>query len=148
MLSRHWLTATLRAGSTRGPHALRCFSATRLARDVTPSKLSYEEKYAEKLQRRAQECVRASFMCCHRLTCSRQGKSVADLCAELKEQEKQRRLQRLREESSKAPQAAQGTPASTTPSSSSSSSAAPSVASSSRRDSSPVKVRGVLIRVV
>ncbi|TBU34838.1 ATP11-domain-containing protein [Dichomitus squalens] len=122
MVFRHWLSAALRASPSRGSHALRSFSSTRCAHDITLPRVNYEEKYAEKLQRRAQE----------------QGKSVADLRAELKEQERQRRLQKLKEESSKGPQLAQSSPASA-PSSSAASSVSTSSGSSSRKDSSPVK---------
>ncbi|KAI1797513.1 ATP11-domain-containing protein [Ganoderma leucocontextum] len=122
MLSRHWLSASLRAGPSRSPTVSRLFSSTRLAREIASPRVPYDEKYAEKLQQRAQE----------------QGKSVSDLRAELKEQEKQRRLQKLQEERSKAPQAARTSSASS-PSPSSPSSTSSSIGSASRKDNSPVK---------
>ncbi|KAI0374566.1 ATP11-domain-containing protein [Pilatotrama ljubarskyi] len=104
--------------------SVRALSSTIVRRDAVPAstKVNYEEKYAEKLRRRAQE----------------QGKSVEQLRAELKEQEKQRRLQRLKEESSKS----SGTPEAPLPAKSraESSSAAPQSSTAAvRKDSSPVK---------
>lgn len=73
----------------------------------------------------------------------RKGKSVAELRAELKEQERQRRLQRLKEESSKASEVLSQPSASTSTSPSSSSATLSPPASAPRKDSSPVKVRNL-----
>ncbi|KAM5531498.1 hypothetical protein V8D89_014823 [Ganoderma adspersum] len=121
MLSRHWLSVTLRASPPSGLTASRLFCSTRLARDIVSPGVNYDEKYAEKLQQRAQE----------------RGKSVSDLHAELKEQERQRRLQKLQDDGSKASQVTHTSASS--PSPSSPSSASSSVGSASRKDSSPVK---------
>ncbi|TFK93020.1 ATP11-domain-containing protein [Polyporus arcularius HHB13444] len=107
---------------------VRLFSSTCMKRDVGLSspRINYDEKYAEKLQRRAQE----------------QGKTVADLRAEIKERERQerlRRLQRLKEETSKASEVLSDFSASTSPSSSSSTATVSPPASAPRKDSSPVK---------
>ena len=74
------------------------------------------------------------------LPCHRQGKSITDLLADLKEQERQKRLLQRKEESTKAPEVGPKSPASTSPSSASSHATSPSSTSSSRKDSSPVKV--------
>ncbi|KAI0771020.1 ATP11-domain-containing protein [Trametes elegans] len=119
MLSRR---AALLAARSRP--AFRTFSLTRVYRDAglaTP-KVNFEEKYAEKLQRRAQE----------------QGKSVDQLRAELKEKEKQRRLQKLKEESSKSAGTSEP-PSSSQPSPNASSATPPPASNAARKDSSPVK---------
>ncbi|KAI0651463.1 ATP11-domain-containing protein [Trametes meyenii] len=119
MLSNRVFLSTLRWRSS-----LRTFSSTSSlwnAGIVTP-KVNYEEKYAEKLQQRARE----------------QGKSVEDLRAELKEQEKQRRLQRLKEASSASSGASE--PPLVTKSSPNAPSTTPKPpAAAARKDSSPVK---------
>ncbi|KAI0358969.1 ATP11-domain-containing protein [Trametes cingulata] len=103
----------------------RAFSSTLVSRDAglaTP-KVNYEEKYAEKLQRRAQE----------------QGKSVEQLRAELKEQERQRRLQKLKEESIKSSGMSESPLPAKSSAEPSSAASKPSASASSRKDSSPVK---------
>ncbi|KAI0823148.1 ATP11 protein-domain-containing protein [Trametes gibbosa] len=100
--------------------SLRSFSLGVVTRNAG-QQVSFEEKYAEKLQQRAHQ----------------QGKSVEQIRAELKEQERQRRLQRIKEESGKS----SGTME--TPlrgkSSPDASSGAPKVSIAARKDSSPVK---------
>ncbi|KAI8983385.1 ATP11-domain-containing protein [Trametes punicea] len=108
----------------RSRSAFRSLSLSAVSRDgglATP-KVNYEEKYAGKLQRKAQE----------------QGKSVEQLRAELKEQERQRRLQKLKEESSKNKGMSE-TPRRTNASPDQSSVASTSAAAPTRKDSSPVK---------
>ncbi|RPD81606.1 ATP11-domain-containing protein [Lentinus tigrinus ALCF2SS1-7] len=124
MLPRLLLPSSLRHGKLSATRSLRFFSLTSVHRDagLSSPKVNYDDKYAEKLQRRAQE----------------QGKSVADLKAELKEQERQRRLQRLKEESSKASEVLSDSFASTSSSSPSPATTSPS-ANAPRKDSSPVK---------
>ncbi|KAI0735572.1 ATP11-domain-containing protein [Earliella scabrosa] len=125
MLSRSRISAAVRTGLSTRRLGLRTFSSTPLWRDsgLGSPRVKYEEKYAEKLQRRAQE----------------QGKSITDLLADLKEQERQKRLLQRKEESTKAPEVGPKPPASTSPSSASSHATSPSSTSSSRKDSSPVK---------
>ncbi|KAH9891092.1 ATP11-domain-containing protein [Cubamyces lactineus] len=109
------------ASSSRA--TFRTFSSTQvfLNAGLASPKVNYEEKYAEKLRKRAQE----------------QGKTVEQLRAELKEQERQKRLQKLKEESSKSTGTSE-TPRETKPSPNASSPASPA-AKSTRKDSSPVK---------
>ncbi|KAI0719145.1 ATP11-domain-containing protein [Cerioporus squamosus] len=123
MLARSLLPFSLRRGCLPVKN-LRLLSSTSIKRDagLSSPRVNYEEKYAEKLRRRAQE----------------QGKSVDDLRAELKEQERQKRLQRLKEESSKASEVLSDPSASTSSSSSSPATGSPP-ASAPRKDSSPVK---------
>ncbi|KAH9846613.1 ATP11-domain-containing protein [Lenzites betulinus] len=119
MLSRRALSFVPRS---RAP--LRNFSLTAVARNagLTSPQVNYEEKYAEKLQRRAQQ----------------QGKSVEQIRAQLKEQERQRRLQRIKEESSKPSGTSETSlPPKTSPDASSGA-PKPSI-SKARKDSSPVK---------
>ncbi|KAI0336242.1 ATP11-domain-containing protein [Cubamyces sp. BRFM 1775] len=103
--------------------AFRTFSSTHAFRNagLASPKVDYEEKYAEKLRRRAQE----------------QGKTVEQLRAELKEQERQKRLQKLKEESSKSTGTSEA-PRETKPTPDAPSPARPAP-SSARKDSSPVK---------
>ncbi|KAI0666269.1 ATP11-domain-containing protein [Trametes maxima] len=119
MLSNRVLLFSLRSRST-----LRTFASTSSfwnAGLVTP-KVNYEEKYAEKLQQRARE----------------RGKSVEDLHTELKEKEKQRRLQTLQEASSPSSGASES-PLVTKPSPSTPPAASNTPAAAARKDSSPVK---------
>ncbi|PCH33261.1 ATP11-domain-containing protein [Wolfiporia cocos MD-104 SS10] len=99
-----------------------CTSARLLREELASgSRVDYEAKYAEKLQRRAQES----------------GKTAADLRNELREQEKERRRQRLALESQKASTSSEATAnASPSPSAPPPAPAAPTAV---RKDSSPVK---------
>ncbi|EIW65008.1 ATP11-domain-containing protein [Trametes versicolor FP-101664 SS1] len=127
MLSRRALSLAFRSRT-----ALRTFSLSSVSRDaglVSPQ-VNYEEKYAEKLRRRAQE----------------RGKSVEQLRAELKEQERQRRLQKAKEESSRT----SGTSESPLPAKSSpdaSSATLPPSVSAARKDSSPVKALSSIFNI-
>ncbi|KAL7285819.1 hypothetical protein ACG7TL_000928 [Trametes sanguinea] len=120
MLSRHALSLV-----PRSRPALRTLSsaAVRYNAGLSGPKVNYEEKYAEKLQRKAQE----------------QGKSVEQLRMELKEQERQRRLQKLKEENSKSTGTSPETPRAAKSSPDPSPAASRPTPSASRKDSSPVK---------
>ncbi|KAI0757387.1 ATP11 protein-domain-containing protein [Daedaleopsis nitida] len=136
MLSRSWLsvTSTSARRSLASNHVHpRLFSITSISRDsgLAAPKVSYDEKYAEKLKRRAQE----------------QGKSVADLRAELKERERLARLRQRAEEDTKALSTAPSGPASSLSSSDSSRTTSSSSKSSTRKDSSPVKPLSSIINL-
>ncbi|KAI9059633.1 ATP11-domain-containing protein [Trametes sanguinea] len=123
MLSRHAISLASRSRS-----AYRTFAcaAVRCNAGLSGPKVNYEEKYAEKLQRKAQE----------------QGKSVEQLRMELKEQERQRRLQKLKEEeatASKSTGTSSETPRPSKSSPDSSATASRPTPPASRKDSSPVK---------
>ncbi|KAI0638997.1 ATP11-domain-containing protein [Trametes polyzona] len=121
MLSRRALTCVLQRRSLSLARPISYTAALREAGLATP-RVDYEQKYAEKLQQRARE----------------QGKSVEQLRAELKEQERQRRLQKAKEEATNA-SATSETPLPTRPSSNASPSTAAPSPGASRKDSSPVK---------
>ncbi|KAH9927494.1 ATP11-domain-containing protein [Epithele typhae] len=135
MLSTRWLPSSLRPCLNRHSLLSRSFCASRIWRDAIPSspRVNYDDKYAEKLKQRAEE----------------RGKSVEELKGELKEQERQRRIQKLAEAANKAAEA-EAAAAQTTSDGATSLQSSPKSASSSeaaRRDSSPVKPLSTILNL-